>query len=273
MTEAFVGDGEAINSGKYNYLSTPEFKLRIIGDLAEAGLGLGAVNYKLRDWLFSRQRFWGEPFPILHELDAAGKPNGLLRSVPADQLPVNLPELADFKPLGRPEPPLEKAPADWLYPVIDGKKYKRETNTMPQWAGSCWYYLRFLGQQERQIADRSGNRKSVDARRFIHRRRGTCCVASALLAILAQGAVRPRLCEHAGAVYEAGESRNDPGRERREDVEVARQRGQSRSVSSRNTAPIRSGCTKCSWARWKPRSPGAWPASTACSASWAARGG
>ncbi|HTQ39195.1 MAG TPA: leucine--tRNA ligase [Pirellulales bacterium] len=144
MKEAFIGDGEAINSGHYNYLSTPEFKLRIIADLAAAGLGIGAVNYKLRDWLFSRQRFWGEPFPILHELDDAGYPTGLLRIVPASELPVNLPELADFKPIGEPKPPLEKAPAEWLYPVIDGKKYKRETNTMPQWAGSCWYYLRFL---------------------------------------------------------------------------------------------------------------------------------
>jgi leucyl-tRNA synthetase len=144
MKEAFVGDGEAINSDKYNYLTTPEFKLRITADLADAGLGFGAVNYKLRDWLFSRQRFWGEPFPILHELGADGSPNGLLRAVPAEQLPVNLPELADFKPIGRPEPPLGKAPAEWLYPVIDGKKYRRETNTMPQWAGSCWYFLRFL---------------------------------------------------------------------------------------------------------------------------------
>ncbi len=144
----FTADGEAINSGKYNYLSTPEFKLRITSDLADAGVGFGAVNYKLRDWLFSRQRFWGEPFPILHELDAKGNPTGLLRAVPVDQLPVNLPELADFKPIGEPKPPLEKAPADWLYPVIDGKKYKRETNTMPQWAGSCWYYLRFLDNKD-----------------------------------------------------------------------------------------------------------------------------
>src|SRR5262249_14985305 len=116
VKEAFVGDGEAINSGSYDYLPTPEFKLRIIADLAEAGLGFGAVNYKLRDWLFSRQRFWGEPFPILHELDAKGNPTGLLRSVPVEQLPVDLPELHDFKPIGEPKPPLEKAPAEWLYP-------------------------------------------------------------------------------------------------------------------------------------------------------------
>ena len=154
LTEPFVGDGEVINSGSYNYLTTPEFKLRIIADLAAAGIGIGAVNYKLRDWLFSRQRFWGEPFPILHELGTDGKPNGLMRAVPVEQLPVDLPELADFKPIGEPKPPLEKAPAEWLYPVFGRKKYKRETNTMPQWAGSCWYYLRFLdNKNEKALID------------------------------------------------------------------------------------------------------------------------
>jgi leucyl-tRNA synthetase len=100
--------------------------------------------------LFSRQRFWGEPFPVLHELDADGKPTGHVRAVPEDQLPVDLPHLDDFKPHGRPEPPLDKAPEEWLYPVIDGVRYKRETNTMPQWAGSCWYYLRFLDPRNDQ---------------------------------------------------------------------------------------------------------------------------
>lgn len=140
----FVGEGMAINSGKYNGLRTPEFKARISNDLAAQGLGRKAVNYKLRDWLFSRQRFWGEPFPILHEVDSNGKPTGRVRAVDEKDLPVDLPHLDDFKPHGRPEPPLDKAPADWLYQTIDGKRYKRETNTMPQWAGSCWYYLRFL---------------------------------------------------------------------------------------------------------------------------------
>jgi leucyl-tRNA synthetase len=140
----FSGEGIAVNSGKYDGLPTAEFKRKIIADLEEQGVGREAVNYKLRDWLFSRQRFWGEPFPILHELDAEGKPTGRVRAVPEDQLPVDLPHLDDFKPHGRPEPPLDKAPDEWLYPVIDGVKYKRETNTMPQWAGSCWYYLRFL---------------------------------------------------------------------------------------------------------------------------------
>ncbi|MCA9155641.1 MAG: leucine--tRNA ligase, partial [Planctomycetales bacterium] len=146
----FTGNGTAINSGTYNGLSTPEFKQRIAADLATAGTGRQAVNYKLRDWLFSRQRFWGEPFPILHEVDADGQPTGAIRGVPESQLPVDLPHLDDYKPHGRPEPPLAKAPDEWLYPVIDGIRYRRETNTMPQWAGSCWYYLRFIDPRNDQ---------------------------------------------------------------------------------------------------------------------------
>ncbi|MCC6493991.1 MAG: leucine--tRNA ligase [Pirellulales bacterium] len=148
--QVYVESGVAINSGQFNGLRTQEFKERITAWLAQRGLGRQAVNYKLRDWLFSRQRFWGEPFPILHELDSAGKPTGRVRAVPEEQLPVDLPHLDDFKPHGRPEPPLDKAPEEWLYPVVEGKRYKRETNTMPQWAGSCWYYLRFLDPKNAQ---------------------------------------------------------------------------------------------------------------------------
>ncbi len=140
----FVGDGKAINCGPYDGLTTSEFKQKITADLAQKGQGRQAVNYKLRDWLFSRQHYWGEPFPILHELDEQGRPTGLTRAMRPDELPLDLPELKNFQPHGSPEPPLEQAPAEWLYPTIDGKRYKRETNTMPQWAGSCWYYLRFL---------------------------------------------------------------------------------------------------------------------------------
>ena len=143
--EAFVGDGRVINSGDYDDLPTAEFQERITADLAAGGLGRAAVNYKLRDWLFSRQHFWGEPFPILHELDDDGKPNGRLRALRPEDLPVDLPAKMAFDAAhDRPEPPLDKAPEDWLYVTLDGKRYKRETNTMPQWAGSCWYYLRFL---------------------------------------------------------------------------------------------------------------------------------
>ncbi len=140
----WVGEGPVINSGKYDGQETKAMKANIVEDFASGGLGRAAVNYKLRDWLFSRQRFWGEPFPILHELDENDEPTGHIRAVEASALPVDLPELEDFKPHGRPEPPLAKADDEWLYPVIDGVKYKRETNTMPQWAGSCWYYLRFI---------------------------------------------------------------------------------------------------------------------------------
>jgi leucyl-tRNA synthetase len=142
--ELFAGDGRAIASGPYTGLDTRTFITRVSHDLAATGLGRPAVNYKLRDWLFSRQRFWGEPFPILHELDADGRPTGAIRPVDADELPVHLPHLTDFKPGDTPDPPLSRSPAEWLFVERDGKRYRRETNTMPQWAGSCWYYLRFL---------------------------------------------------------------------------------------------------------------------------------
>jgi leucyl-tRNA synthetase len=149
----FAGEGVSINSGPYNGRTTADFKQRITADLAKSGLGREAVNYKLRDWLFSRQRFWGEPFPILHELDSAGNPTGLLRAVDPKDLPVDLPHLDDFKPAAAgasPAPPLAKAPKEWLEPTIDGKRYRRETNTMPQWAGSCWYFLRFIDPKNNQ---------------------------------------------------------------------------------------------------------------------------
>ena len=147
----FTGNGAVINSGAYDGITTSEFKVRIAEDLTSQGVGCSAVNYKLRDWLFSRQRFWGEPFPILHELDQDGQPNGLLRAIDAEDLPVDLPHLEDYKPHGRPEPPLAKAPDSWLYVELDGKRYRRETNTMPQWAGSCWYYLRFIDNKNDKV--------------------------------------------------------------------------------------------------------------------------
>ncbi|WP_417851121.1 leucine--tRNA ligase [Thalassoglobus sp.] len=151
----FTGNGTAINSGKYTGTPTAEFKKQIAAELNESGLGKAATNYRLRDWLFSRQRYWGEPFPIWHELDDEGKPTGHVRPVAEDELPVTLPNMEDFKPKGTPDPPLSWAPDEWLYQTAeDGTRLKRETNSMPQWAGSCWYYLRF--------ADNKNSDKFID---------------------------------------------------------------------------------------------------------------
>jgi leucyl-tRNA synthetase len=135
---AFTGDGVSVNSQFLDGLRTPEAKQRMTRWLEEHRRGEGTVQYKLRDWLFSRQRYWGEPFPILHKSD------GSTVLVPESELPVLLPELADFEPSGEFEPPLARA-KQWRE-VVDpktGERYLRDANTMPQWAGSCWYYLRF----------------------------------------------------------------------------------------------------------------------------------
>jgi leucyl-tRNA synthetase len=139
----FTDDGIAINSGHLDGLTTMAAKSAMIEWLEKQGCGKRRVNYKLRDWLFSRQRYWGEPFPLLHELDDAGQPTGVIRALTESDLPLNLPDLEDFKPTGTPEGPLSKA-TDWIDVTLDGRRYRRETNTMPQWAGSCWYYLRYI---------------------------------------------------------------------------------------------------------------------------------
>jgi leucyl-tRNA synthetase len=143
LKEAYCEEGVAINSGILDGLPTPEAKQRIIAWLEERGIGARRINYKLRDWLFSRQRYWGEPFPVLHAVDAAGKPTGVTRRVETSQLPLTPPDLEDFKPTGTPDGPLSKA-TNWVSVAVDGQRYKRETNTMPQWAGSCWYFLRYI---------------------------------------------------------------------------------------------------------------------------------
>ncbi|HEY5623330.1 MAG TPA: leucine--tRNA ligase, partial [Gammaproteobacteria bacterium] len=136
--EAYTGEGPAINSGFLDGLGMAEAKRKIIDWLEAEGKGAARINYKLRDWLFSRQRYWGEPFPVLF---VDGEP----KTVPEDALPVALPDLEEFKPSGSPEGPLATA-SDWLETTDPetGKPARRETNTMPQWAGSCWYYLRYL---------------------------------------------------------------------------------------------------------------------------------
>jgi leucyl-tRNA synthetase len=145
LARAEVEPGVAVNSQNSDVsldgLPTAQAKTAITRWLEARGLGSRTVNYKLRDWLFSRQRYWGEPFPVV--LDEHDRP----RAVPESELPVRLPDLEDFKPTGKPDPPLSKA-TRW---VRYSDRYRRETNTMPQWAGSCWYYLRFVDPKNDQL--------------------------------------------------------------------------------------------------------------------------
>ena len=143
LTEAYSEMGEVIASGEFDGLDSLTCKAKITDWLAAKGLGKKRIHYKLRDWLFSRQRYWGEPFPLLHEIDQAGNPTGRIDPVDFADLPLQLPELEDYKPSGRPEAPLGKA-TDWVSVTKNGRSYRRELNTMPQWAGSCWYYLRYI---------------------------------------------------------------------------------------------------------------------------------
>jgi leucyl-tRNA synthetase len=137
--DAFLGDGPAVNSGFLDGLHIDDAKARIIDWLEEQGHGQRKVQYKLRDWLFSRQRYWGEPFPVVHTDDGEVVP------VPDDWLPVGLPAVDEYRPTDDGQPPLARAGGDWLRVELpDGRTGARETNTMPQWAGSCWYFLRFV---------------------------------------------------------------------------------------------------------------------------------
>ncbi|USB34413.1 leucine--tRNA ligase [Paenibacillus sp. YPG26] len=137
--EAYAGDGAHVNSEFLNGLNNEEAIKKAIAWLEEQGKGKGKVTYRLRDWLFSRQRYWGEPIPILHLEDGTMKP------VPVDQLPLVLPEVDQIKPSGTGESPLANV-TEWVNTIDPetGLPARRETNTMPQWAGSCWYYLRFI---------------------------------------------------------------------------------------------------------------------------------
>ncbi len=138
---AYTGDGPHVNSQFLDGLDIAAAKDRVIAWLEERALGDRSIRYKLRDWLFSRQRYWGEPFPTYEAAD------GTVHLVPTSELPVALPQIDEYKPTRDGQPPLARATA-WL-PYRDGT---RETNTMPQWAGSCWYYLRFLSPQRDDVA-------------------------------------------------------------------------------------------------------------------------
>ena len=133
----FTGDGTAVNSGPVDGLPTPQAKSKAIELLAQRGVGKARTTYKLRDWLFSRQRYWGEPFPLVHLAD------GTTVAVDDDALPIELPQMEDFKPSSDGSAPLARATA-WLQTTHKGAPARRDTDTMPGWAGSCWYWLRFM---------------------------------------------------------------------------------------------------------------------------------
>ncbi|HHM2965664.1 TPA: leucine--tRNA ligase [Staphylococcus aureus] len=146
---AYTGEGKHINSGELDGLENEAAITKAIQLLEQKGAGEKKVNYKLRDWLFSRQRYWGEPIPVIHWED------GTMTTVPEEELPLLLPETDEIKPSGTGESPL--ANIDSFVNVVDektGMKGRRETNTMPQWAGSCWYYLRYIDpKNENMLAD------------------------------------------------------------------------------------------------------------------------
>ena len=145
--EAFTEDGVHINSEWLDGLNKEEAIAKMIAWLEEHHVGQAKVTYKLRDWLFSRQRYWGEPIPVIHMED------GTMRTVELDELPLELPATTNFKPSDTGESPLAHC-EDWLHVEIDGVKGIRETNTMPQWAGSCWYYIRYIDpKNEKAIGD------------------------------------------------------------------------------------------------------------------------
>lgn len=136
--EAMVGDAKHINSAFADGMDIAGAKSAITKKLVELGKGKEVVNYKLRDWIFSRQRYWGEPIPMVQTEDGKEHP------LDEKELPLVLPELDDYRPSKDGKPPLSKAPDSWLHTTYQGKPATRETNTMPQWAGSCWYYIRYL---------------------------------------------------------------------------------------------------------------------------------
>ncbi|MFD1851166.1 leucine--tRNA ligase [Oceanobacillus bengalensis] len=137
--EAYTGDGEHVNSGFVDGLGKEEAISKMIEWLEKQGVGEKKITYRLRDWLFARQRYWGEPIPIIHWED------GTMTAVPEEELPLELPVMSEIKPSGTGESPLANND-EWVNVIdpVTGKKGRRETNTMPQWAGSCWYFLRYI---------------------------------------------------------------------------------------------------------------------------------
>ncbi|CAI5523469.1 unnamed protein product [Closterium sp. Naga37s-1] len=213
IEEAYAGSGVMVNSAyestgvDLNGLDNTAAGDAVVAWLEERGLGKKQINYKLRDWLFARQRYWGEPFPVLLVPGEGGQEERVV-GVPEAQLPVVLPEMDDFNPTGTGEPPLAKA-TDWvnITDPVSGLPARRETNTMPQWAGSCWYYLRFMDPaNSNALVDPQKEKYWGPVDLYVGGQSTPCCTcctrASGIRSSVYKG----------GALPVSGEPGNDPGR-------------------------------------------------------------
>ena len=220
--EAFIAhsdDERLVNSGAFDGMTAVEGKTSIMTWLREQGIGDATVNYRLRDWLISRQRYWGCPIPIVYCEDCGQVP------VPEDQLPVVLPDVEDYQPRGR--SPLAAA-EDWVNTTCPscGGPGRRETDTMDTFVDSSWYFLRYCDARNDIAAWDPDGTGEMDAGRSVHRRRRTRDPAPALRALLRQSAGRHGPAGHPGAVRGPVHAGDDPRSRRRQDVQVARQRDQ-----------------------------------------------
>jgi leucyl-tRNA synthetase len=318
----FTGDGDGDQLGRLRRLTTAEFKRGSPRRLAPRRVSAAAaVNYKLRDWLFSRQRFWGEPFPILHELDDEGKPTGLLRAV-APRICRSICRIWTTTAARPPRAAAGQGAGRVAVPGDRRRALPRETNTMPQWAGSCWYYLRFIDprkttafvdpEKERAwmpvdlyvggaehavlhllyarfwhkvLYDRGLRQHPEPFQRLVNQ--GMILGENGVHRVPAPGQLgqsgRGQGCRRdAGRPCDGmpvGRSRSTPTTSRNQGenfvlradpsiridsraYKMSKSRGNvvNPDESSGTTARIRCGCTRCSWARWKRPSRGAWPA-------------
>ena len=181
LTAAYIGPGHMINSGQFDGLPSETGKERVVAWLAESGKAENTVNYRMRDWIFSRQRYWGEPIPIVHCQHCGEVP------VPEADLPVLLPHVEQYQPTGTGESPLA-AIHEWVQVACPrcGSAARRETDTMPQWAGSCWYFLRYASPQcDTALADPAGHQDLVAGRSVCGRCRARH-FAPAVCALLCQ---------------------------------------------------------------------------------------
>ena len=238
---AHTDDEVLVNSGEFTGLSAPEGKTAITAWLAERGLGEATIGYRLRDWLLSRQRYWGCPIPIVH-CDACG-----VVPVPADQLPVLLPEIDDYLPKGK--SPLAAA-EDWVTTTCPscGGPARRETDTMDTFVDSSWYFLRYADARNDDCRVGPADRRLLASRQAVHRRRRARRAAPALRAVLHEGAQRhgaARLPRAVLAPVHAGDDLPQRG----EDVEVEGQRRLARRGDRAATARTRFASTSSTWGR------------------------